>query len=124
MLRPSLPALSTGLLRTLAVGWTLAIVVGLSIPGENLPTPAFASVDKLAHLGAFAGWGLLWLLAYPRATTRIVVAGLLFAVLSETYQHVMPIGRTFSLYDALADAVGLLLGLWVGALWRRSDGSA
>lgn len=111
--------------RPLAVLWTLAIVVGLSLPGEVLPEPLLLSYDKLIHLGVFLGFGLLWQWAYPHARMRILVAGVLFAVLSETYQHVMPINRLFSLADVAADLLGLAAALVVWPpLSRRMPGDA
>ncbi|HLT48686.1 MAG TPA: VanZ family protein [Rubricoccaceae bacterium] len=108
----------------LALLWTLALVVGLSLPGDELPDLSVLSADKLLHAGAFFGLGVLWLWAYPRAAGRILAAGLAFAVLSEVYQHLMPIDRLFSLYDALADAVGLALGLGAGTWWQRRRAAA
>jgi VanZ family protein len=105
--------------RALAVAWTLALAVGFSVPGASLPDLTLLSADKLLHVGAFVGFALLWLRAYPARPGRILAGGLLFAVLSEVYQHVMPIGRLFSLYDALADAVGLGIGLYAGLAWQR-----
>lgn len=104
--------------RLLALGWTLAILIGCSIPGDDLPSSILLSFDKLAHLLAFVGFGWLWLRAYPDAARTILIAGLLFAVGTEVYQHLMPIGRHFDPLDALADAVGLLLGL--GVAWRQT----
>jgi len=60
----------------LALLWTLALVVGLSLPGDELPDLSVLSADKLLHAGAFFGLGVLWLWAYPRAAGRILAAGL------------------------------------------------
>lgn len=106
--------------RTLALGWTLAIVVGCSLPGDALPSSVWLSFDKVLHLVAFAGFGWLWLRAYPHAVWTILLGGLLFAVGTEVYQHLMPIGRFFDPVDALADALGLLIGLGV-ARWQRRE---
>lgn len=103
----------------LAVAWTVALVLGLSLPGETLPEAVLLSFDKLLHFVAFFVLALLWLRAYPARAGRILAAGLLFAPLSEVYQHLMPIGRMFSPLDALADVVGLAVGLGVGAWWQR-----
>jgi len=105
--------------RALAPLWTLALAAGFALPADALPEAALFSADKLLHVGAFLDFGVLWLWAYPRATARILIGGLLFAVLSEVYQHVMPINRQFSLADALADALGLALGLAAGRWWQR-----
>jgi hypothetical protein len=106
--------------RSLALGWTLAILVGCSLPGNALPSSILLSFDKVLHLVAFAGFGWLWLRAAPRAALTILLSGLLFAVGTEVYQHLMPIGRFFDPLDALADALGLIAGLGV-ALWQQRE---
>jgi VanZ family protein len=107
--------------RLLAVLWTLAVLAALSVPGSALPSFVHLSVDKVFHAAAFLVLGLLWLRAYPHEATRVLVAGVLFAVLTEVYQHVMPIGRSFSLADAFADTCGLVAGVGLG---RRGRGRA
>ena len=104
--------------RTLALAWTLAILVGCSLPGNAIPSSDWLSFDKVLHLTAFVGFGWLWLRAFPRAGLTILLSGLLFAVGTEVYQHLMPIGRFFDPFDALADVLGLLLGLGV-ARWQQ-----
>ncbi|MDX1419966.1 MAG: teicoplanin resistance protein VanZ [Rubricoccaceae bacterium] len=105
--------------RPLALLWTLAIVAGLSLPGDALPEPLWISQDKLIHVGAFLGFGGLWLWAAPHAWRRVLVAGVLFAVVSEGYQHVMPIHRQFSLADIAANLLGLGLAVAVWPRFRR-----
>lgn len=104
--------------RTHALLWTAVLVVALSIPGDDLPELTSLALDKPVHVVLFAVLGFLWLRVYPRAALRLLIAGLVFAVLTEVYQHVVPIDRVFSLYDALADGVGFALGLGIG-LWRQ-----
>ncbi|NNF59110.1 MAG: VanZ family protein [Rhodothermaceae bacterium] len=106
--------------RRLALGWTLAIAIGCSLPGNALPVSVWLSFDKVLHLLAFAGFGWLWLRAYPHAARAVLLSGLLFAVGTEVYQHLMPIGRFFDPIDALADALGLLIGLGA-ARWHQRD---
>lgn len=110
--------------RTLAVLWTLAMLVGLSLPGEDIPSLEGVGFDKLVHAAGFFGFGLLWLLASPRVRWRILALGLLFAVGSEFYQLIPQLHRDFSPFDALADAVGLGIGLLVGVRWQRGRAAA
>ena len=76
--------------------------------------------DKLYHIAAFVGYALLWQRAGARPRT-IIATGLLFGVFIEVWQHLLPIGRTADPYDALADAIGLALGIWVGAVAKRAQ---
>ncbi len=98
--------------RALALGWTLAIVAALSIPGENLPELPPIGFDKLIHVGIFAVFGWLWMAALDAPlrvrTRRVLAAGLLFAALSEVYQGTLIPGRIGDPFDVVANALGLL----------------
>ncbi|MGY3127785.1 putative membrane protein [Agrococcus sp. UYP33] len=116
-------------------GWlvlfALAIVVqllGLYAPrapsGGGLP-----GVDKVAHAAMFLAPALLGLLAGIRP---VVLAPLLIihAVVSEVVQHLVLAERSGDPWDAVADIVGVAIGLAVGdavllrARDRRSAGPA
>ncbi len=105
----------------LASGWTVLIIVSLSIPGSNLPSSSLLEFDKLIHFTLFFVLTGLWLAARSEARIDrgLVILGLilLFAIGSEYYQELMPIGRTAELRDALADSVGALLAFitWIVA---------
>lgn len=98
-----------------AVVWTMAILALCSIPGRDLPEVDIISIDKIGHFAMFAGFGWLWMRALPRRTRRSVavvfVAGLAYAILTEVYQGVIPIGREPDLWDAVANAAGLIVGI-------------
>jgi VanZ family protein len=107
--------------RLLALGWTLAIVVACSIPGQELPDAPVLGFDKLVHFASFAGYGWLWFAALRQRSRRtwiVLISGIAFAILTEVYQHLMPIGRTGDPYDAVADIAGLLVGILV-IRWRH-----
>jgi len=97
-----------------AVLWTSILMVGFSIPGQTLHSFSLTSPDKFAHFGGFMVLAILWLRVHPTSAVRIIVYGALFGILVEVYQHVMPIGRSFDIYDALADFGGLLVGVQIG----------
>ena len=112
----------TKLLYYAAVGWTVAIFIGCSIPGDGLPH-AFTRSDKVMHLGIFMLFSILWRLA-GYGVWRVLLAGALYGFLIEVWQGVMPLKRSFDMYDALADTVGALLGIaivWLaGKVVRKS----
>ena len=92
--------------------WTFLILAACTWPGKDIPTAPAAGFDKIVHAGLFFVWIILWLLAYPgKSKLIIVVAGMLYGIGLEFYQQLLPFGRTFDWWDALADAVGVLLGL-------------
>ena len=89
-------------------------MVGFSIPGLGQQRNLVFSPDKFAHFGGFLILAILWLRVYPSSIFRIVAYGALFGILTELYQHVMPIDRSFDMADALADFGGLLVGVQIG----------
>lgn len=103
---------------SLALAWTAGIVVGGILPGAAMPDWTLFSSDKLLHLGAFTGFVVLWRWAFPEARLRIMGLGLLLGLAIELYQGLIP-DRYFSLYDLIADGLGLLLGAGLSALLHR-----
>ena len=109
-----------------AVAWTVAILVACWMPEGRLPVPEEGPAgwriphkDKAIHLGLFAVFGVLWMRAAtgPRRAAWIVIGGLVLAVVSELGQGVPAVSRDPDVFDALADAAGLVLGVW--AVGRR-----
>lgn len=119
----------------LAIGWTLVLFAGLSIPTDSLASAApLFSADKLVHIALFGIFGFLWLRVRAarseerlRKTYAVVWAGgLAFAIATELYQHVLPLGRQGDPYDVLANAGGLLLAAAVYhgyTRWRQRHGN-
>ncbi len=105
--------LTPALFRWLAIGWMIIVFIGCAWPGSGMPDMSHGR-DKWMHLAGFAPFGLLWSLA-GRRVVWVLAAGLIFGLLIEVYQGIMPIGRSFDLFDALADTVGTALGL--AAFW-------
>ncbi len=107
---------------TLTAGWilSLALVVYLSLqPGIELPG-VFWNADKLYHMLAY-GWlgGLaVWFFAPGRG--RIVAFCLIpFGGILEWLQSFVP-GREASMGDAVANALGVFVGIWLAeAVSRR-----
>jgi VanZ family protein len=97
------------------VGYWLVIFVGTHLPSSSLPR--IGANDKLLHLGAFGGLAFLVAWALPtregktlqRAlwTLGLVIA---YAMLDELTQKFIP-GRSCSLGDFIADAIGACMGL-------------
>jgi VanZ family protein len=103
-----------------AVGWTLLILALCTVPGKDFPEINIISIDKIGHFGIFAVFGWLWMRVYTlsdlaRRSRYVFVGGLAYAVLTEIYQGIMPFGREADLWDAAANAAGLLAG--VGVYW-------
>ena len=107
-------------------GAVLGFTVLALLPGDRLPS-IFNLWDKAQHALAFAVLAVLACLGWPRVPAwRWCLALVAYGVLIELAQAATS-WRHGSVADALADAVGVLVGLGVGALWglgRRGSSSA
>jgi hypothetical protein len=92
--------------------WTLCILLACTIPGKSIPSSPVIGFDKVVHIGLFGVWIVLWLLATKRNAIACIAAGIIYGVALEIYQQLLPFDRTFDWWDALADAVGVLLGYY------------
>jgi len=101
--------------------WT-ALISGLS--HISLPSgrgsPLFPGADKLIHIAEFALFALIAWKAFRRRALPVLAVGLAFAAVDEIHQAFVPT-RIATLFDAAADALGVLLGLalarWGPRLW-------
>ncbi len=103
-----------------ALGWAIFIFVLSSIPGNDLPKVGIVNFDKLAHLGVYACFSFLIVLAfrhqerYPllsrAALISALVAGSLYGASDEFHQLFVP-GRTCDFWDWTADTLGAAMGV-------------
>jgi hypothetical protein len=126
MIRRLLESIWTG------IGWTLAIFFLLSMDTHDIiTTPGFfdkLQIDKLIHFLLFGAYSVLWG-SYIAANTSIklkpilillIVSGSLYGLGMEFYQKFFT-DRMFSIWDAVADAVGAVAGAAVikkKPLWK------
>ena len=92
----------------LAIGWTVAIFVACSWPGNGVPN--LSNNDKWGHAFVFFVFGIFWVWS-GRKPGWVIGTGIAYGMLIEIWQGVMPLGRSFDWYDGLADAVGVLIGV-------------
>lgn len=110
-------------LRRLAmVVWLGSIAVDIHaslMPDLKLPGAAWNS-DKFCHFATYAWLGGLALVAVPgrRAGRLAAVAMIVLGAALEWGQSFVP-PRTASVGDALANAAGVLLGVWLVERWLR-----
>lgn len=71
-----------------------------------------SNLDKIAHFLAFAAWAFCWQFVFKNYLNTLLI-GIAYGILIEVWQDKMPgrYRRTFSWYDALADAIGVVAGL-------------
>ena len=104
---------------------SVLIIIAVLIPGQNLPDVSIGGYDKLIHFGMFLVWALA---VQSDFGTRLVsrrifflVSGVAFSGLTEVVQILVE-GRSFDMYDMIADVVGLIAGLLIGPIiirWLR-----
>lgn len=101
---------------TLVVIWIiLATLTHIPVPAS---VPQIRYSDKLVHLIAYFPLGLLLPSCHVRGLSlrwKCVLWIAAYGVLDELLQ--IPVGRTASLADWLADVLGATLGAIVGAYW-------
>lgn len=99
---------------TAAVGWTLLILILVSIPSPDLPDADLPSIDKFAHFALFAGFGWLWMRSLPFNVDKrfrlVLIIGFAYAVMTEVYQGMLPFGRQPDAMDVAANLAGLIGG--------------
>lgn len=99
--------------------WWAIIWIVSSIPSKDLPSIQVLSIDKLAHAAVYfiLGWLLdTWLLrkqVRPSMRRWFFVAVLLSALLDEYHQHLI-LGRSVTIYDFFANALGLSMAYLAG----------
>lgn len=85
------------------------------IPPVEVDT-GFSYTDKLAHLTGFVFWAILFYRAFPGSHwTSALAWGLSFGIFIEVVQHFIPY-RSMEFLDAVADCVGLALGMFIRRL--------
>lgn len=104
----------------LAVGWTILIFVGCSLPGKDLPkVDMFDHVDKVVHVVFFLVFGWLWG-KVTRKHLLILLIAVLYGFGLEFYQRSFVAGRSFDVWDGLADSIGALVAYAQYRLSSRS----
>ncbi len=95
-----------------AIAWAVVLFWLSHRPGSDLPT-LFEGADKLAHFALYAPLGFLLARATGAPWAALSLA-VLYGVSDEWHQSFV-VGRSPSLADLAADAVGGGAGAW---LWR------
>ena len=109
-----------------AIVYALAIFIGSSVPGSEIPPLGFSLSDKLIHFIEFGILGILLYRAFSRMSRPYlltVITGALYAASDEFHQLFVP-GRQCDFWDFAADVCGILLvgGIQVLFVRRRAGG--
>jgi VanZ family protein len=100
----------------IAILWTVIIFILCTLPSENLPK----SNDKIGHFVAFAGFSFFWFFHHKNPILVILIAAL-YGICIEFWQSILPesFHRSFDWYDALADAVGGVIGYAIYLIYNK-----
>ncbi|MET3875534.1 MULTISPECIES: VanZ family protein [Chitinophaga] len=109
---------------TPAILWIILILVLCTLPGKDIPSNSFLDrihFDKFVHFCLFGGIVLFLSLAIywqkkHISTTTLVLLVLLaagYGLAIEFIQKYWAIGRSFDMYDLVADTLGAIAGVWV-----------
>lgn len=109
--------MSDNFYRFCALSWTLLILY-LSLISANTAAKFnvfdFMGVDKLGHLIFYTTLSFLWCMSLRRRNTdkkNILFFSVSFGVLMEICQLYLFNGRSFELYDILANIMGSVIGV-------------
>lgn len=110
----------------LAIFWTLGIFLACLIPGNEVPHIRIPLADKWVHFIIFAGFSFLWLSAFKHVNTT---KGILVFILSLALGYAVELlqgsgitrGRSYDVYDIVADGIGGALGVVLFFLWHKGQ---
>jgi VanZ family protein len=105
-------------LRLMVFAAAVAVVLWATLaPSRDLPSVNLW--DKAEHALAFFGLTFLGVWAMPHWRLRVAAAVLLLGIAIEIAQATMPLGRDGDIRDAVADSLGILIGLPTALLARE-----
>lgn len=110
----------------LAIAWAILILILCGIPGNNFPKLSFLDwlrPDKIVHLILFGVQSFLLIKSFssqsssPRLKQNAerwgVIISISYGALVEVLQATIFIGRSGDVRDAMANAIGALIGLYL-----------
>jgi len=97
----------------------LSVVVAATVtPGPAIPF-TFTWSDKILHLIAYFGLGLLGGTGWPERRMTLLIGMPLFGMALECVQGSLVPGRSFDWFDGLANATGVYVGYLTSLISRR-----
>ena len=106
------------LISQIAVYYTLILIILSLTPIPDLGLPRFKLLefDKLIHFIMYLIFALIWGLKIENFLERkmeISAYLILFGLVLEILQHLLPFGRYFDLGDFVANSIGVLFGVFI-----------
>lgn len=106
--------------------WTALIFVFSLYPSSGLPeNPGIPHVDKLVHFFLYFVFSLLWMcfssdIQIVERLSRLFLIIFLLTVATEVLQPILPINRTASIYDGLANFTGFFSAIGIYRTFSKS----
>jgi len=100
----------------IAVCYTLVLIFFSLTPNPDFGFPKFQlfEIDKLVHFIMYFSLTILWYFAaenFFNSNFKLLLFALLFGLVLEIFQHILPFGRYFDLADLLANSLGVIFGI-------------
>ena len=92
----------------------ILILIGILMPGRDVPSVGIPHLDKLVHLGMFASLALCYYgeyIWYNKKLPQVFVPWIImeiYALLTEIMQQFVE-GRSCDVFDFIVDSIGILL---------------
>jgi VanZ family protein len=109
-----------------AILWTVLILVLCWMPRRSMPfeesVPSLfhrVQIDKLVHCGMFAAFAFLWRRGTGSSSAALIgVSGVALAIITEVGQGTALVGRDADTWDAMADCLGVAIGLVAASVYQ------
>jgi|SRR3569832_891781 len=112
--------------------WAAIILILCALPGPYLPRLSFLDwlrPDKVVHLILFGTLCVLFIRGFALQSSvaalvnhpkmYAIVFTIIYGVMIELLQEYIFIWRTGEVFDAIADAAGAFIGLWLYNYWTK-----
>lgn len=102
--------------KLLTIGWSSLIIILCLMPADDLPKEEwFPNLDKVVHFTFYFVLSNLLLIILELQNARFPKIRLLLAIFTmslviEILQLILPVNRSFSLFDLIANASGIVFG--------------
>ena len=114
--------MNTKIYNYLVIIFFLTIILGSSIPSNNIPNIYVFSLDKLLHVIEYFILGFLLFNSLLSKTKfpgiLCLFLGVIFAIIDEIYQSTV-FGRFPSSFDVIADFIGLTLSILSNKIFTK-----
>jgi VanZ family protein len=93
--------------------WAIIILALCSIPGKEIPKLSlWEHTDKIVHIGVFAVLAFFYQKHYRGKIIGILLM-IIYGFAIEWHQENFIMGRHFDIWDGVADAIGVGIGLGI-----------